>query len=407
MKYLLLEILAISLFASFGYAQDDLKKVKRSVGLGKEVYTVLKNDTTIRQGCYEYKYGDEIFVKGLYENGCKNGNWHYGNSKDFKINAFYLNDKKDSVWSYIEDGVLISSIRFKDGKRDGIATGYYLNGVINSLVPFREGRIDGTKKIFYHNGNLKYEVDFKNGGMDGNLKHYDSTGNVTFHLVYTNDKPFSIEKLDIADTSCFSGNLKNGTGYIRIFEKSEDSDSFFVKSEQEYVNGKLNGKNVEYSNNGKIQYTGYFKNDFMVGQWNFYNPSNPRFHSVKVYALRDSVITDSTDLYHVKPACFSAYTITLPRFQGKTIDKFRDYIGKCLVYPEVSQENGITGRVNTRFTIDITGKVGAVRVLKNGDKNLDNEAKRVLELSPNWIPGFEEGIPALVFFTMPITFMLQ
>ena len=79
------------------------------------------------------------------------------------------------------------------------------------------------------------------------------------------------------------------------------------------------------------------------------------------------------------------------------------HISKNFRYPQEAQEQGIQGRVSIMFTIDQDGNISNIR--KRGpDKLLENEAVRIISLLPKMTPGRQEGKPANVPFSIPITF---
>ena len=272
-----------------GYSQEKTVTIKKTIGFGKEVYHVRNKKDNIKQGPYSYKYFNNVHIEGQYLNDSKQGNWQYFIGDNFKINGFYDKGGKDSLWTYSENNKLKAEIHYKNGRRNGTATGYE-EGKIHSILPYKNGKIDGVKKVFYENGSTKFEVGFKNDTVDGDLKYYDIEGKMILHLIYKNNRPFSLEKMEMPDSiKYFSGKLKNGTGSIRIFSKNMHTDSIFLVSEQEYSNGFLNGKCTEYGENGKLKFTGNYKHNCMIGQWNFYNPNDPKAHAIKAYSLKDSI----------------------------------------------------------------------------------------------------------------------
>lgn len=97
----------------------------------------------------------------------------------------------------------------------------------------------------------------------------------------------------------------------------------------------------------------------------------------------------------------------MPGFGGGDSDKFREYIAKNLVYPEIAAENGIQGRVWVAFVVEGNGSLSNVRVVRGVDPALDREAVRVVKSSPKWQPGTQRGKPVRVSFTFPINFVLQ
>lgn len=70
-------------------------------------------------------------------------------------------------------------------------------------------------------------------------------------------------------------------------------------------------------------------------------------------------------------------------------------------------ENNIQGRVVVQFVVTKNGSIGEVKVLRSRDKDLDNEAVRVVKSLPNFIPGKMNGQPVNVWYTLPVTFKLQ
>ena len=97
-----------------------------------------------------------------------------------------------------------------------------------------------------------------------------------------------------------------------------------------------------------------------------------------------------------------------PMFNGKDAEiGFRDWVYANTVYPPVAQENGITGRVTVEFTIGTDGTVSDVRLLRGVDQLLDNEALRVIRLSPKWSPGMQRGKPVKVKYQFPLNFRLN
>ena len=97
-----------------------------------------------------------------------------------------------------------------------------------------------------------------------------------------------------------------------------------------------------------------------------------------------------------------------PLFNGKEADAaFREWVGSKIVYPPVAQENGISGRVILEFSIGKDGKVSEVKLLRGVDPLLDNEALRVIRMSPDWTPGMQRGKPVKVKYQFPFAFRLN
>lgn len=87
-------------------------------------------------------------------------------------------------------------------------------------------------------------------------------------------------------------------------------------------------------------------------------------------------------------------------------EKMKQHINKHFQYPEMAQELGIQGRVNVRFVIDERGKITEIQA-RGPDRNLEEEAKRIIKLLPTMIPGKQRERHVRVPYGQPIMFKLQ
>lgn len=87
-------------------------------------------------------------------------------------------------------------------------------------------------------------------------------------------------------------------------------------------------------------------------------------------------------------------------------DKINQHIRRNFRYPEIAQEMGIQGRVYVNFIIAKDGKITNIR-MRGPDKNLENEAQRIISRLPQMTPGKQRGRAVRVPFSIPITFRLQ
>lgn len=93
----------------------------------------------------------------------------------------------------------------------------------------------------------------------------------------------------------------------------------------------------------------------------------------------------------------------MPTFKGNV----NQWISSHIQYPAVAAENGIQGRVIVKFVVGRDGSVSQAQIARGVDPALDREALRVVNSMPRWNPGMNNGQPANVWFTLPITFKLQ
>jgi periplasmic protein TonB len=93
-----------------------------------------------------------------------------------------------------------------------------------------------------------------------------------------------------------------------------------------------------------------------------------------------------------------------PTFKGGDIEKFREWVQKKAVYPQIAQDNGIQGKVILTFVVEKDGSVSNIKVVKGVDKILDDEAVKAIQASPKWSPGLQRGRPVRVRFFIPLVF---
>lgn len=87
-------------------------------------------------------------------------------------------------------------------------------------------------------------------------------------------------------------------------------------------------------------------------------------------------------------------------------DRMDRHVRRTFRYPEIAQEMGIQGRVYVSFVIDENGNITKIQD-RGPDKNLEGEARRIIEKLPKMVPGRQRGRPVRVPFSYPITFRLQ
>lgn len=96
-----------------------------------------------------------------------------------------------------------------------------------------------------------------------------------------------------------------------------------------------------------------------------------------------------------------------PKFNGGDANEFSKWVNQNLVYPEIAKENGVQGRVTMQFTVNPDGSVSNVKVLRGVDPSLDQEAVRVIQMSPKWLPGKQRDRAVKVTYTFPVIFQLR
>ncbi len=97
----------ILLFALFipclGFSQQTKKVTKEEKYKPKEVYYVLKSDTSVKQGSYKVYdyYNKNLILEGYYKNNLKDSTWTtYKRNKKIVSTGTYQEDQRNGEWSY-------------------------------------------------------------------------------------------------------------------------------------------------------------------------------------------------------------------------------------------------------------------------------------------------------------------
>ena len=97
----------------------------------------------------------------------------------------------------------------------------------------------------------------------------------------------------------------------------------------------------------------------------------------------------------------------MPSFMGGDLMTFRNWVQSKVRFPQIAQENNISGRVLLQFVIEKDGALTNIQVLQTPDSSLSDEAIRVLKTSPKWSPGKQRNQSVRVKYTLPIDFRIQ
>lgn len=89
------------------------------------------------------------------------------------------------------------------------------------------------------------------------------------------------------------------------------------------------------------------------------------------------------------------------------LDGWRAYLQKNLKYPKKAQKNGTQGEVKIKMTVDKNGEVSNVVIQRDPGDGLGDEALRVIQKGPKWVPAWQKGRNVSYRFVQTVTFQLQ
>ena len=215
----------------------------------------IKNGNAIEYFYDNYKFN--LIFKGEYLNGKRwNGifkEYHNNNSYFIKFDGGFYEGKKIGK-EYDINGQLIFEGEYLDNKK--------WNGTIyNNGFLFKIKNGNGKVEEYDEYGVLIFEGEYLNGEKKG--KEYDTNGILLFEGEYLNEKRWNgkiKEYIKHKKSDPFCCNIICGFGMIDYEELIKEKNiqkklkkyKNKLKYEDEYLNGKRNGKGKEYDINGKI-----------------------------------------------------------------------------------------------------------------------------------------------------------
>ncbi|GAB2801246.1 energy transducer TonB [Rhabdobacter roseus] len=122
----------------------------------------------------------------------------------------------------------------------------------------------------------------------------------------------------------------------------------------------------------------------------------------------ERVVRSSETVLEVKPEAEKVhlYVEQQPTYRGGS-EAMAAFLRKHLRYPHQAARVGVQGKVYVEFTVGADGTIEKARAVKGIGFGCDEEALRVVQMMPNWVPGKQAGQPVRVRFTLPIAFQLE
>ncbi|HEY4195177.1 MAG TPA: energy transducer TonB [Mucilaginibacter sp.] len=94
-----------------------------------------------------------------------------------------------------------------------------------------------------------------------------------------------------------------------------------------------------------------------------------------------------------------------PEFKGG-LSEFYHFLSQNIKYPEAMLRRNVQGKVYIALTVEKDGSLSDLKAVKDIGYGAAEEAIRVLKLSPNWEPGYQNGQQVRVRYTLPINFAI-
>lgn len=239
-----------------------------------------------------------------YQEGKKTGQRIQYSENEYIVENWKNDTLYGMVNTYFSDGKMKKSTPYIEGKPHGLEKEYSYDGVVISVTNFYRGvmtrkeyinRTDnfgfkqGNWKYFWDNGNLKMEGSYQNDKRNGFFKYYDVNGNFISVEKFENDKLIE----DAPETKVLEKKIAyypNGKPSITAtyyknkpegIRREFDTNGVVVKGylfdngilRYEGItdlNGKRQGRWIEYYETGEMRSEGEYLNSSHVGEWKFY-----------------------------------------------------------------------------------------------------------------------------------------
>ncbi len=123
---------------------------------------------------------------------------------------------------------------------------------------------------------------------------------------------------------------------------------------------------------------------------------------VLLFAFSSKAVAQDANLMNNKVYKAGDSEIKQPEYPGG-MEEFYKFVGEHFKVSEEVSKNNINTKVYMQFMVEKDGSLSEITIVKDAGYGLGEEATRVLKLSPNWIPGSENGMPVRVLYSLPIT----
>ncbi len=230
-------------------------------------------------------------------------------------------------------------------------------------------KFQGSYIAFYPNGHKMLVGNYEKGLLSGDEIEY-----------YPNGKLYHVRS--------YSNNNK-------VFLKQFSDSTGIILAE----NGK--GKWKEFSDDFKtVSIEGEVDNGVQDGVWiGRINDSV----GVKYVYTKGKLISNSRTYKYKGDAGTYSNVETVPEFPGG-LDAFAKFLAHNIRYPARARENNTSGRVIINFLVERDGEITNIKIARGIGDGCDEEAVRVMKLSPPWKPGMQNGRAVRVAYSVPISF---
>lgn len=400
-------------------------------------------------------------VVGKYHNDLKSGLWTYTNKSigtTELLKVHYTDGLADGIYEYSKVTKNVTKMSFKGIIKNGVPIGP-VSGKLSEDCTYtgqtdENGLPDGLWKSSSEYG-TQYEK-WEHGVLHDAYFIENSTGDKSpvdeSHCINVeigsiiNSNPYYMEKWINRGCYAWDGTIlsKRSADEIRASViKSDDVDQLSktdyggYANDEEFIRAKSTIPNILYKLNGTkvdciidkqgnvtdIEFTqapkdpavakelerclgmlkykpAIYKGLTVYCKWGFWYDGNKSL-------LPEETNEQTPDVEDKKEVEDKVYTAVeqMPCFPGGQ-SAMNSYLSNNLRYPEKTANEGIQ-RVIVAFIVEKDGSISNVEIERSVERNLDDEALRVVKNMPKWTPGKQNGSEVRVKMVIPITFRIN
>ena len=431
MKRIVISAMLIMFVVQVGKGQT-LKTYSGLYEDGKAAYTYYEdeNGERVKHGKYTYNRRDAIAtynVTGNYKDNRKDGKWTYketANGNKVNITRMLVIDYANGA---MEGGIdfsiagnngstytkhyqmshnrVIGAISEKDKIATSLPEAYALTGQFDN-----EGFPDGIWTQNYEkNGSHFIDTEkYVHGILVARQTKNESTGKIERSKFYIDPQKFVAAYSPGQDSVIVDGFIcKLETRF------AEDEKKYYLAKKPFFYSGRL-GKYYAFASEEERDWQrlpdiiGASIRGFAIGSKaeKGYGSEQDTYQGIPYKEI--AIVGEIEKEINESPNEGMIYDMVeqMPQFPGGT-EKLNEYLSTHVQYPEEAQEKGIQGRVVVGFVVNRDGSISDAKVARSVDPSLDNEALRVINSMPCWIPGQVGGKNVRVRYTLPLSFRLQ
>lgn len=313
------------------------------------------------------------------------------------IQGKFTDNKQTGTWSYNiwdDDSSVDVVINFnKEGYPDGeVSYIYYENKCTFSI---KDGKIEGLVKISDCDDDGEYITTYSmTGGIVNGEYTVTYDGEAYRTGMFDNGKPIGKWVSDNGRKSAYyddNGELK----YV-IDETTGDklTDKHFDIYIPEYAIDETTGDNL------------------IDKHFDIYVPEIPELcKNLDRFLMRDSKLKPETSNNSDNSAIDMSGKIYDAIEQDAQFPGGSNVLNKWLCnnlrYPKIPKKNGVQGCVIVQFVVETDGSISNPTVVRGVDKDLDEEALRIVRKMPRWQPHKSNGVAVRSRYVLPISFKLS